>query len=54
MAVLFLHPPGHLHPARPPPLHHLQHPQGDHHDDGFIGKSEKEMNSFKAFFIEKS
>ena len=34
VAVLLLYPLGHLHPASPPPLRHLQHPKGDDHHDG--------------------
>ena len=38
VALLLIDPPGHLHPASPAPLHHLQHPQGDHrHHDGYAG-----------------
>ena len=49
VALLLRGPLGHLHPTRPPPLHHLQHPQGDLLDDEHAGQ----VQSCSAFLDPK-
>ena len=49
VALLLCAPLGHLHPARPPPLHHPQHPQGDLLHDEYAGVRSNHAQPFFLF-----